>query len=432
MLGGELMPQVLMGAIGDDLTGSVELAALLAAGGARVSMYTDPEAVAANDGSDAIVIAQRSRVAPVKEARAAFARCADRLLQAGARQLFFKYCATFDSLPTGNIGPCADVLADRLDGVTTLFCPTYAEPSVDRTVYRGHMFVGDKLLSNSAKRFDPLTPMTEANLVAVLQAQTTRRVGLVPLSVVASGPEAIRRSMQQLQASGILYAIVDALTEDDLRDIARATWDWPLMTGGASVAAHYPAIWRDQGLLEGGTPQPFPHSEAAGAVLSGSCAERTREQIACFAERHPVLQIDLLDQTPTETVVHNALQWAATRLSAGPVCIATSSDEAAVEAAQRAWGREGAARRAEMMLGGVAQGLVGLGVGRLVIAGGETSGAVMDALDIKRLTVAPFTSPGIGLCATSAPKPLSLCLKSGKLGAVDLFETALEKLRKAA
>ena len=233
------MPKsLLMGAIGDDLTGSVELAGLLAAGRMCVSLYTDPEAIVPNDSSDAVVIAERSRVAPVEEARAAFTRCADRLLQAGARQLFFKYCATFDSLPTGNIGPCADVLADRLGDPAALFCPAYADPDVDRTVYRGHMFVGDRLLSNSPKRFDPLTPMTESDLVKVLQAQTARRVGLVPLSAVASGPDTIRRYMQRLQTSGIRYAIVDTLTEDHLRDIARATWAWPLMTGGASVVAH--------------------------------------------------------------------------------------------------------------------------------------------------------------------------------------------------
>jgi uncharacterized protein YgbK (DUF1537 family) len=421
-----------MGAIGDDLTGSVELAGLLAAGGARVSLYTDPEAVVSCDGGDAIVIALRSRVAPTDEARAAFARCADKLLAAGARQLFFKYCATFDSLPTGNIGPCADVLADRLGDAATLFCPAYADPDVDRTVYRGHMFAGETLLSNSSKRFDPLTPMTESDLVKVLQAQTARRVGLVPLSAVAGGPETIRRAMQRLQSAGIRYAIVDTVTEDHLRDIARATWDWPLMTGGASVAAHYPAIWREQGLLGNDAAQPFPGSGAMGAVLSGSCAERTREQIARFAEKHPVRRIDLLDPTPTEALVRDALEWAAAHLATGPVCIATSGDEAAVEAAQQAFGRKGAARRAETALCGAAQGLVKLGVGRLVIAGGETSGAIIDALGVTRLTVAPFTSPGIGLCATASPQPLSLCLKSGKLGAVDLFATALEKLGEAA
>jgi 3-dehydrotetronate 4-kinase len=184
-------------------------------------------------------------------------------------------------------------------------------------------------------------------------------------------------------------------------------------------------------LLEGDSPQPSPNSDASGAVHAGSCAQRTREQIACFAERHPFLQIDLLDQTPTEAVVLNALQWAAARLGAGPVCVATSSDQEAVERAAQ-WGRAGAVRRVEIMLGGVAQGLVKLGVGRLVIAGGETSGAAIDALGVKQLTVAPFTSPGIGLCAAVEPKPLSLCMKSGKLGAVDLFETALEALRKAA
>ncbi len=422
------MPEnLILGAIGDDLTGSVELAGMLAAGGARVSFYTDPAAFDPSATDDAAVIAQRSRVAPVAEAKAAFERCAQVLLKAGAKQLFYKYCATFDSTPEGNIGPCTDVLADRIGDGSALFCPAF--PEVDRTVYRGHLYVGDQLVSNSPKRFDPLTPMTEPDLVKVLQPQTKRRVGMIPWHVVAAGPDAIRAKAKALRDAGVPYAIIDTVAESDLVHIARATWDWPLMTGGSSVAAYYPGIWREHGLTAARPPQTLPATEGPAAVLAGSCAERTREQVAHFGQRHPVLAIDLTENAAVEAVVQRSLDWAQQRLGREPVTVTTALDQKTVDAAQAALGKDGAARRAEAILGQIAKGLAERGMRRLVVAGGETSGAVIEALGIRRLTVAPYTTPGIGLCAVDGPRPLTLCLKSGKLGNVDLFETALERMR---
>lgn len=425
------MPSPLaFGAIGDDLTGSVELAGVLAAGGSRTALYTSVESLDGGGNDEAIVIALRSRVAPPELAKAAFARAGRALLGIGARQLFYKYCATFDSTPQGNIGPCADMLSDLTGDHGTLFCPSF--PEADRTVYRGHLFVGDQLVSDSPKRLDPLTPMTEPDLVKVLQPQTRRRVGLLPHGVVAQGAAAIARHMETLRANGVPYAIADAIDEADLANIAEASWNWPLMTGGSSVAAHYPAIWRRQGLIADRPPERLPAIDGPAAVLAGSCADRTREQIVHFARHHPVLDLDIVDDRAPDQVVRDSLSWAKSHLGDGPICITTSADPARVEAAQRTLGRDGAARRAEELLGRIAAGLAAEGVRRLVVAGGETSGAVIDALGVRHLQVAPYRSAGIGLCHAHLPEPMALCLKSGKLGAVDLFEDALDSMRRGS
>lgn len=414
---------LLLGGIADDLTGAVELAGMLAAGGARVALTVGEAEPVAPQGEDAIVVALRSRVAPPEQARAAVAQAAEALLGADARQIFFKYCATFDSTPRGNIGPCADLLLERTGADFTLYAPSF--PEADRTVYRGHLFVGDQLVSNSPKRLDPLTPMTEPDLVRVLQAQTPRRVGLLPLPVVAAGPEAIARRVAELRAQGVVHAIADALEEAHLAALAAASADWPLATGNSNLASHYPAIWRARGLLRAGPSPALPPREGHAAVLAGSCADRTREQVEQFGQSHPVLRLDLT----TGISVEAALDWAAPRLRQGPVCITTAGDPASVEAAQQALGREGAAHRAEALLGGIARGLVAAGVRRMLVAGGETSGAVVRALGIGRLAVAPYEAAGIGLCSAEAPVPLALCLKSGKLGPVDMFARVLERMR---
>jgi uncharacterized protein YgbK (DUF1537 family) len=415
---------LLLGGIVDDLTGAVELAGMLAAGGARVALTVgEAEPVAPQGEEDAIIVALQSRAAPVEQARAAVAQAADALLGAGARQLFFKYCATFDSTPLGNIGPCADTLMERTGADFTLFAPSF--PEADRTVYRGHLFVGDQLVSNSPKRLDPLTPMTEPDLVRVLQAQTPRRVGLLPLPVVAAGPEATARRVAELRAQGIAYAISDALEEAHLACLAETSADWPLATGNSNLASHYPAIWRARGLLRHDASPALPPRGGHAAVLAGSCADRTREQVEHFGRSHPVLRFD----PACDISVEAALDWAVPRLREGPVCITTAGDPASVEAAQRAFGRDGAARRAEALLGGVARGLVAAGVRRLLVAGGETSGAVVRALGVGRLAVAPYEAAGIGLCSAEASVPLALCLKSGKLGPVDMFVRVLERMR---
>jgi 3-dehydrotetronate 4-kinase len=415
---------MIFGAIADDLTGAVELAGMLAAGGASVALVTRPGAVPDAAGRDAVVVALRSRVGPATEAVAGFAAAGRALLAGGARQLFFKYCATFDSTPEGNIGPCADVL-DGMTGETgALFCPTFPEPG--RTVYRGHHFVGDQLLSDSPKRDDPLTPMSEPNLVKVLQLQTAVRVGLIRLQTVLAGPGAILADWEALRTAGSRYAIVDAITHDDLRAIAAATVEQPLMTGGSSIAGHYPALWRAKGWIRpsDGGGLSFPSGPAV--VLAGSCADQTREQIAHFQLHHPVLHLDITEADP-EQMSQRAASWV-TAHAGQPVCVTTAGDPAVIAAVQERLGRDAAARRAETILSRLARDLVGKGYQRLLVAGGETSGAVVEALGIEELDVAPYGQPGVGICAASHPVPLALCLKSGKLGATDLFRTVLAEM----
>ncbi|HEX7200851.1 MAG TPA: four-carbon acid sugar kinase family protein, partial [Dongiaceae bacterium] len=222
---------LLFGAIADDLTGALELASLIRRGGVRCPVLLRPGQVGSLNGLEAVVFGLKTRVIPAARAVAAFARAQAALELRGVRQVFYKYCATFDSTPRGNIGPCADLLAERRNADFTLFSPAF--PEVNRTVYQGHLFAGDILISQSPKRFDPLTPMREPNLVKVLQQQTKFPVGLLPHQTLAQGPAAIAAHIAGLRAQGIRYAIADALDEADLKATAAASVDWPLMTGGS-------------------------------------------------------------------------------------------------------------------------------------------------------------------------------------------------------
>ncbi len=423
---------MVFGAIADDLTGGVELAGMLAAGGARVALVTDADAVAqaaAEGEADAIVVALRIRVAPRAAAVAAVQAAGVALHAAGARQLFLKYCATFDSTDDGNIGPAADALRDIAAPEWVLFCPSF--PAVERTVFRGHLFVGDQLVSNSPKRFDPLTPMTDPDLVQVLGRQTRTRVGLLSAPVVAKGGQAVQAHMAALARAGTPYAIADATNEDDLRTLAQASVTCSLVTGGSSIAAYYPAIWRSLGWIAHEAPAVLPPADGRAAVIAGSCAARTQEQVAAFAQDHPVHAIDLLSEAGPDSLVAAALDWAASRLAAGPVGFTSAPDDQRVAAAQAAFGPIAAARRAEAVLGGIAAGLVRLGVRRLMVAGGETSGAAVAALGARRLQIAPYVAPGIGLCRATE-SGVTLCLKSGKLGEVDMFARVLRQMQGAA
>lgn len=427
---------MVLGALADDLTGGLELAAMLVAEGVPTLLATSAEAAALplpGAAPAAVVVAQKTRIAPVAEAVAHTRAAAQALLDQGARRLFFKYCATFDSTPTGNIGPCMDVLSELTGSRFTACCPTF--PEYARSVYQGHLFVGDRLLSESPKRLDPVTPMTDPDLVRVLQPQTAQRVGLLAHGAVRAGAAAITERVAGLQAEGVAYAIADAATHEDLAAIAAATVDWPLMTGGSSVAAHYPPLWRARGWL-GPTPAAatLPAVTRPGVVLAGSCAEQTLNQLAVFGRQHPVLMLDLRRQALGEDQTAAALAWARERLAAGPVALATSAAPEAVAALQAEFGVATMAGVAEALLGRVARGLREAGVRRFVIAGGETSGAVLQHLGVARLQVGPFAAPSLPLALDAdspADDPLLLCLKSGKLAGPDAFTQALDGMTRA-
>ena len=416
---------LLFGAIADDLTGGLELAAMLRAHGVGCDFVSDPDALDPASEAEAIVIALRSRVAPRAQAVVRFEAAATRLIERGARQIFFKYCATFDSTDDGNIGPCADLLAERTRAPLTLFCPSF--PEAGRRVFQGHLFVDDQLLSDSPKRHDPLTPMTDPNLVRVLQRQTATRVGLLAHPTVRAGLAAMNARCAALRGEGKAFAIADAATPADLAALADLTVDWPLMTGNSSVAAYYPKLWRERGLSAAFVKPTLPPITGDAVVLAGSCAERTITQLESFAAHRPVRFIDLIE-TDADDAVRDAVAWALPRLAWGPVAIATSAAPDVVRGVQARWGQREAAGLAEVILGRIAVQLRAAGVSRFLIAGGETSGAVLEYLNIRRLRVGAYKAPGVSQAVSNGEAPVALCLKSGKLGPEDMFLPMLDSM----
>lgn len=415
----------LFGVVADDLTGGMETAAMLVAQGIDCGFFTDPELVADAENMSAMVVAQKTRVIPADQAVAKSEAAAKALLAKGTRQIFFKYCATFDSTDEGNIGPVADRLMQLTGAEQTAFCP--ASPELKRTVYNGHLFLGTQLISESPKRHDPLTPMTDPDLVRVLQRQTKTPVGLLAHPVVRAGAEAMRAF---LAAQDARYFIADTIYDDDLAALAELSLDWKLMTGNATIVQSYPALWRARGLVAAGEPlTPLPAVGGKGVVLAGSCAERTLEQLAAFEQAHPVLRLDLTAVDEAGAALTTALDWALPRLESGPVAIATSASPEAVKAAQARHGRERAAKLAEDVLGGLAAAFHDAGVRRFMVAGGETSGAIVERLGIGRLKVGAYGGPGIGNAVSEGTDPAAFCLKSGKLGPVDLFGRALASMQ---
>lgn len=419
------MHKISFGAIADDLTGGVELASMLVAAGVRTQFFVGPLRDNPEVTADAVVVALKSRVAPTEVASQMCLDAGRFLASHQPRQMFFKYCSTFASTPKGNIGPCVDLLMELSGASQTIFCPAF--PEFDRTVYNGHSFSGEVLLSASPKRFDPATPMTESKLMEVLRPQTARQVGLLRWSKLMQGAEACRADLKQKKAAGMDYVIVDAICEDDLARIAEFSRDWPLVTGHSAMIRHYPAHWRAMNWIdEAATPQPLPAVSGPGAIVAGSCSRRNLEQLASFEQSgRPVLRIDLKGAANGVDIVETALAWATDRIGDNPFAIATSASPQAVGELQARLGREEASRLADDALARIATGLVARGIRRLLVSGGETSGAVVDALKIRELSVSPYARGKIPLGVAEGPTRLGLCLKSGALGSDEVFNEHL-------
>jgi len=385
--------------------------------------------------ADAVVVALKSRTVPPDEA-VSQSLAALRWLQAqGAQQIYFKYCSTFDSTARGNIGPVTealmDALADQPGSDFTIATPAF--PDNHRTVFKGHLFVGDVLLNESGMQNHPLTPMTDANLVRVLQAQCQRKVGLIDYKVVAQGEAAIRARMAELRAQGVGIAVVDAISNADLLRLGPALKGMPLVTAGSGVAIGLPANF---GLTPSSTASALPPLRGFQAVVSGSCSLATNRQVRAFIDAgHPALALDPLalaqDQAAGPNAVAQALVWAAPKLKDGPVLIYSSADPEAVKAVQAQLGVEAAGALVEHTLAAIARGLVALGVRQLVVAGGETSGACVQALGISQLQIGPQIDPGVPWCHAHSEaaqgEGLHLTLKSGNFG-VDAFFTKAFKV----
>jgi len=417
---------ILLGAIADDFTGATDLANTLVRQGMRtvqlIDVPTGP-APAALDDIDAVVIALKSRTIPAADAVAQSLAALAWLQAAGVGQVLFKYCSTFDSTPAGNIGPVAEALMAAMGVDFTIYCPAF--PENGRTIFKGYLFVGDGLLSESGMRDHPLTPMRDANLVRVLAAQTTRPVGLVPLSAVLAGPAAIRSEFGRLERSGTAHAVVDAVTDDDLHRLGEAVADLRLITGGSGLALGLPAIFRRQGALpERGENAAVPSDLAgAAAVISGSCSVATLAQNAYMRARRPWFQLDPQALAEGDDQIAAALDWAGRQLGPAPILISASAPPDAVRAAQERLGRARAGALVERALARIARGLVERGVRRLVVAGGESSGAVVQALGITALRIGAQIDPGVPWTVASGGggADLALALKSGNFGGEDFF-----------
>lgn len=416
--------QPVLGVIADDFTGATDVAAMLVQAGMSTLLAIGvPEPATALD-ADAVVVALKSRTVPatdaVRDSLAALAYLRD----AGCRRFYFKVCSTFDSTPRGNIGPVAEALMAALGADFAIACPAF--PENGRSVYRGHLFVGDLLLSDSGMREHPLTPMTDANLVRVLQAQTGLPVDLLPLEAVAGGAGAVASRIAALRAQGVRLAIADAIDNNDLRTLGAACADLPLVIAGSGLALGLPAAYAARGwVLPAASVTPLPAVGGHAAVLSGSCSAATNAQAQHWLQSgRPAFRIDALQLAERAPLAAQALAWAEPLLATQPVLVYATASAAEVKATQQQLGTERAGALVETCLGEIATGLHARDVRRLVVAGGETSGAVVQALNVQRLRVGATIDPGVPWTQADG-RPLLLALKSGNFGSVDFFAKAL-------
>ncbi|KQP38954.1 3-oxo-tetronate kinase [Pseudorhodoferax sp. Leaf274] len=421
-----MKPSLLLGCIADDFTGATDLANNLVRAGMRVVQTIGVPGSPLDAQADAVVVALKSRTIAPAEAVAQSLAALQWLQEQGAGQIYFKYCSTFDSTPQGNIGPVTDALMQALGTGFTVATPAF--PDNKRTVFKGYLFAGDVLLNESGMQDHPLTPMTDPNLVRVLQPQTRHKVGLVDYQAVAQGADAIRARFAALQAEGVGIAVVDALANADLVALGAALKGMPLVTAGSGVAIGLPANF---GIAPDSQAAALPPPGGLQAVVSGSCSVATNRQVAEFiATGRPALAIDPLRIADGADVRGEALAWARERLAnaqAGPVLVYSSAEPAAVRAIQGRLGVEQAGAMVEQTIAGIARGLVELGVRQLVVAGGETSGACVQALEIAQMRIGAQIDPGVPWChalSPAAPQGLHITLKSGNFGTPDFFTRA--------
>ncbi|WP_299360673.1 3-oxo-tetronate kinase [uncultured Paracoccus sp.] len=409
----------ILGCIADDFTGATDLAAMVARTGATVSLRIGLPDAPPDRTADVEVIALKIRSVPAPEAVAAALQALEWLAAAGAQRFYWKYCSTFDSTPAGNIGPVAQALLERRGAVKTLYVPSF--PENGRRVFMGQLFVGRQPLAESPMKDHPLNPMRDSDLVRVLAAQVADAVGLIDWPTVSSGIAAVRRAI----ADGPAHLIADAIRDDDLATLAAAAHDLPLLTGGSALAAHLPKQYRAAGLMRAADRANAPALPGGPAlILSGSCSAMTRQQVARYAADAPSLQLDPL--TLDRDGVDPALAWLeAQPFDPAPLVYATAAPDQ-VRAAQAALGVEKAGAVVEAALSRLAVAARARGVTRIVVAGGETAGAVTSALGVSQLRIGPEIAPGVPWCVAEDERGLvALALKSGNFGDTDFFSRAL-------
>jgi uncharacterized protein YgbK (DUF1537 family) len=411
-----------IGAIADDYTGATDVALAFRHAGLRTLLYFGvPTAHDAVPPHDAVVVGLKSRTIPpadaVAEALAAHAWLAD----AGVATTYFKYCSTFDSTSEGNIGPVTDALADASGSAVVVTTP--ASPAHERTVYNGQLFVAGVPLAQTHMAHHPLTPMTDSSLPRVLSAQTAHRVESLTRAQLQGGVVAVRRVLDAAHERGVRHIVADAIDEADLRTVAQAVADHPVVAGAVGLAAALAEL-RAAGYTHE-TAAEDPVGEVPTAILAGSCSARTLDQIAHFsAEGNPSYRIDPFRSWDPGTLARGALEWVDQLPAGATPLLFTSLPPAELRGVQEALGTEASAALLESALAQVAIGLRARGVRRLISAGGETSGSIVHALRVQGAIVGGEVAPGVPWIYAFGTEPLALLLKSGNFGDVAMFSRA--------
>lgn len=415
---------MLIGVIADDFTGASDIANTLARGlpgegGLRAAQFIGVPKGPAPADVVAGVISLKSRAITADRAVAQSLEALDWLREQGCRQLVFKYCSTFDSTADGNIGPVAEALAEALDAKGVVVCPSF--PRNGRTLYQGHLFVHDRLLSESGMQFHPATPMTDPDIRRWLRKQAAAPVGHVPLEIVRAGSVALNESLDQAAGRGERLVVVDAIADQDLITIGAACADAPLITGGSGVAMGLPRNLFRNGAMSPQAPSISP-IEGPAAILSGSCSTATQEQVRIHASSHPSLAIDPAEVLAGRTTAEATADFLLSHPDGLPLAYSSAPPERVRELQER-WGAATLADALDRFFGDTARILVDRGIRRLIVAGGETSGAVVSSLEEGALLIGPEIDPGVPVLL-SHTSGVGLALKSGNFGGPDFFEKA--------
>lgn len=418
-----------LGVIADDLTGGAKVASLLESAGIRCPLLTSVDGLDTLNGTERTVVIGRKLLAlPAAEAIADASITAKALLAYGTKMLYYKYSALFSSTDQGNIGPVSEALLKISGSRYALFCP--ARPERNATVYQGRLFLGQNMLHETPRRNDPVTPMTNSNLVEVLQSQSQVKVSLLPLRTLRAGKQETLTFLDQHVAEGTRFFIADAIEPSDLTYLSELVQGSSFTTGSddypVALARHWPPSHQD-----GSTPRLLPKASGHVALISGSCTPKSVRQLAAFEKQHPVLRIDLTKAVDEAALNRQLDEWIEGHLPTGPIAVATTTTSEQVKRAQAMFNAVGASERAERVLSYAATKLYELGTRKFLVAGGETSGKVLEALGVKRLNVAVHDELQGGYCHQQGDQPISFVLKAGATGEENFYEVALARLQEA-
>lgn len=410
-----------LGIIADDMTGALMVAAYYETAGIKTAVVTEIDAIRQCGGESVVIWAGRTRLADPEEACLKITRAADAFDAIGCDQVIYKVCASFDSTETGNIGPAADILSARYNPSSLLFCPGF--PKFNATVHQGYLFYRSRLISESVKRYDPATPMSDPDMVRFIGKQTAEPVGLLPHSVMLKGREAAQEHLNAMATEGTCYCVVDASDDGDVKIAAELARTQPTLVSSDAVLiqlgidrfAPKPAI---------SVAPPLPSSGTA-AVLVGTVGPIADGQIAVFAEKHPVLTLDLIKDGSVEAMVSKSMQWAKTHHGNQPYLISTTVHDSRVKEIQAELGVRGASEKGERLMSELAYAISQLGVNKLIVVGGETSGGVIKRLGIQRLRALPDNGIGTGFCESEDCNQTRFFFKSGKTGTETVLLDAL-------